>query len=179
LNKGAFLDRDGIINEDLAFVSDIRNFNFKVGIFNLLRLLSQKGYMIFIITNQSGIARKYYGEQKYQKLTNYYKKILENLGIRIQDIYHCPHHPEFSKPPFDKCFCRKPKPGLFLKIKNKYRINMQESLSIGDTSRDLEAAFYAGIKERYLINKKQINTKYASNNFLSLNDCSKFIDKYK
>ena len=179
MNKGAFLDRDGIINEDLAFVSDIRNFNFKVGIFNLLRILSQKGYMIFIITNQSGIARKYYSEQKYYKLTNYYKKILENLGIIIQDIYHCPHHPEFSKPPFDKCFCRKPKPGLFLKIKNKYRINMQESLSIGDTSRDLEAAFYAGIKERYLINKKEINSKYASNNFLSLNDCSKFIFKYK
>ena len=179
MNKGAFLDRDGIINEDLSFVSDIRNFNFKVGIFNLLRILSQKGYMIFIITNQSGIARKYYSEQKYHKLTNYYKKILENLGIRIQDIYHCPHHPEFSKPPFDKCFCRKPKPGLFLKIKNKYRINMQESLSIGDSSRDLEAAFYAGIKERYLINKKKINSKYASNNFLSLNDCSKFIVKYK
>ena len=118
MKKGAFLDRDGIINEDLGFVSDIRNFNFKVGIFNLLRILSQKGYMIFIITNQSGIARKYYSEQKYHKLTNYYKKILENLGIRIQDIYHCPHHPEFSKPPFDKCFCRKPKPGLFLKIKN-------------------------------------------------------------
>ena len=56
---------------------------------------------------------------------------------------------------------------------------MQESLSIGDTSRDLEAAFYAGIKERYLINKKKINSKYASNNFLSLNDCSKFIVKYK
>ena len=56
---------------------------------------------------------------------------------------------------------------------------MQESLSIGDSSRDLEAAFCAGIKERYLINKKQITSKYASNKFLSLNDCSKFIFKYK
>ncbi len=177
MRKAAFLDRDGIINQDLSYVSEICDFNFKKGIFNLLRILNLKGYVIFIVTNQSGIARGFYTETQYSKLTNYYINILKKVGIEIKDILHCPHHPNFSKPPLDKCYCRKPKPGLFLKIKENHNINMKNSIAIGDSMRDLEAAFNSGINKRFLITNKKIESKYETNIFCSLEECSEFISE--
>lgn len=175
LLKAAFLDRDGVINEDLSYVHKKTNFIFKKGIFKLLNLLCDKKYLIFIITNQSGIARGIFTENEYNKLTNYYVSILENLGIKIKMIYHCPHHPDFSEQPFDICQCRKPKPGLFLKAQQEYNIDMHKSLAIGDSLRDLEAAYFSGIKKRILLSRKEIKSKYITNSFNNISECSKYI----
>ena len=171
--KGAFLDRDGVINEDNYYVYEKRNFIFKNGIFDLLRNLTKNNFLIFIITNQSGIARGYFTEAQYNKITKYYKSILMSEGIKIKAIYHCPHHPDFSKVPFDNCDCRKPKPGLFLKAKEKYNINMKESIAIGDSLRDLQAAYYASIKKRILLSTDNISSEFITHRFANIKECSK------
>ena len=172
--KAAFLDRDGIINQDLSYVYEIEKFKFVFGIFELLKFLNKKNYLIFIITNQSGIARGIYTINQYKKLTEYYLGIFNDKGIKISEVLYCPHHPEFSQPPFNNCSCRKPNPGLFMQIKKKYEIDMENSLSIGDSIRDMEAAYLSGINKRYLISTKKNNSKFVTSRFKSLKDFNKY-----
>ena len=175
--KAVFLDRDGIINKDFSYVYERSNFIFNEGIFDLLRIFQKNKFLIFIITNQSGIARGIYSEKQYNQITNYYKNILKNLGIRITGIFHCPHHPDFSENPFSDCNCRKPKPGLFLKVQKKYNINMVESIAIGDSLRDLEAAYLSGIQERIFINSISQESEYISMRFETVKECAKYFQK--
>ena len=175
LLKVAFLDRDGVINEDLNYVHKKDKFIFKKGIFKLLNLLSKENYLIIIITNQSGIARGIFTEIEYKKLTKYYLSILKKNGIQILDIYHCPHHPEYSDPPFDDCSCRKPKTGLFINAKIKHNVDMYNSLAIGDSLRDLEAAYFSGIRKRILISEKDLNSEFITHRFENISECSKYI----
>jgi len=175
LFKGAFLDRDGVINKDLSYVYEKKNFIFQDGIFDLLRILNKKNYLICIVTNQSGIARGLFTELQYKKITDYYINILRNSEIHISGVYHCPHHPDYSNENFKNCNCRKPKPGLFLKAKNLHNIDMNESLAIGDSLRDLEAAYYACIKKRILISKRNLYSKYITQEFKTIAECSSYL----
>jgi D-glycero-D-manno-heptose 1,7-bisphosphate phosphatase len=141
--KAAFLDRDGVINEDLGYVGSIEDFKFKEGIFEFLRLLQNKDYKLFIVTNQSGIARGYYKEEEFLKLMEWLKKELQKEKIEIIDFEYCPHHPEIT----GECDCRKPKPGMILKLANKYNIDLSSSIMIGDKDSDIESCKRAGLKE--------------------------------
>jgi D-glycero-D-manno-heptose 1,7-bisphosphate phosphatase len=145
--KAAFLDRDGVINEDFGYVGKIENFKFKEGIFELLKLLQELGYALFIVTNQSGIARSYYSEEDFYKLTEWMKNELKKRGIEIKDVEFCPHHPDFT----GECECRKPKPGMILNLAEKYKIDLKNSIMIGDKKSDMEAAKRAGICKTYLV----------------------------
>ena len=182
LRKAVFLDRDGVINIDYGYVSNKKDFEFTKGTFKALKLFQKNDFLIFILTNQSGIARGLFSQKKYEILTEYYLKILRDQGITITDVYHCPHHPDFSKKPFNNCECRKPKPGMFLNVIKKYNISVDDSIAIGDKLDDLEAASKAGIKERFLIskNRKIINSKEESKIkvFSSLLECSTFLNNY-
>ena len=175
LIKVAFLDRDGVINEDLHYVHRKNKFIFKEGIFKLLNILSKENYSIIIVTNQSGIDRGIFTENEYEKLTQYYLSILNNKGIHILDIFHCPHHPDYSSPPFNDCSCRKPKPGLFINAKITHNVDMNNSLAIGDSLRDLEAAYLSGVKNRILISEENLNSKYVTHKFNNISECSKNI----
>ena len=172
LIKGAFLDRDGVINDDLNYVYEKRKFVFKKGIFELLTLLSRNNYLIFIITNQSGIARGLFTEKDYKILTDYYLSKINKKGINIEEVYYCPHHPKYSEAPFNNCECRKPKPGLFNKAKITYNIDMKSSLVIGDSLRDLEAGYLSGIKKRILISPEKIKSKFVTHSFKSISECT-------
>tara|TARA_Y100000589_G_C27104857_1_gene609636 strand:- start:8 stop:562 length:555 start_codon:yes stop_codon:yes gene_type:complete len=175
--KAVFLDRDGIINKDFSYVFEKKNFIFNEGIFDLLRIFEKNKFLIFIITNQSGIARGIYSEKQYHQITDYYKSILKSLGIRISGIFHCPHHPDFSRDPFSNCNCRKPKPGLFFKVQKEYKINMVESIAIGDSLRDLEAAYLSGIKKRIFINSTSMESSFITMHFKTVKDCTKYFQK--
>lgn len=178
-NKAAFLDRDGVINEDFGYVCLWENFKFCYGVIDGMHNLIKMGYKIIIITNQSGIDRGLFSEAQYYKLTKIMLDYLKNKGVEITEIYHCPHHPEYSEQRFIDCKCRKPKPGLFIEAINKYNIDPRESISIGDNERDLIASKLAGIKKRYLISKKTnyIQSDYATETFKSLLACSEFLQK--
>ena len=143
--KTIFLDRDGIINEEINYLHKIDEFEFIEGIFDSCLFLINLGYKIIIITNQSGIARGYYSERDYQKLTQWMLNKFNEKNIKILDVFHCPHGPDSS------CFCRKPKPGMFLEAKSKYNINMKKSWMIGDNETDILAANSAGISNTVLL----------------------------
>ena len=147
--KTIFLDRDGVINKDTNYLSKIEDFEFINGIFKTCQYLLSIDYEIIIVTNQSGIARDYYSEKDFQNLTQWMLSQFEINDVNILDVLHCPHSPDSN------CNCRKPKPGMFIKAKNKYNIDMEKSWMIGDSERDIQAANLAGITQTILVRSGQ------------------------
>lgn len=138
MNKAVFLDRDGTINVEKHYLYKITDFEFIPGALDGMKLLSNAGYLLIIITNQSGIARGYYTEDDYQTLNRYMLQECEKNGIKITDTYYCPHLPEARIKDYSlDCECRKPKTGLFRQAIEKYNIDLSTSYAIGDKLRDL------------------------------------------
>lgn len=147
MNKAIFLDRDGVINHEFNYVYKVEDVIFTDGIFDLCRYFQSEGYIIIIITNQAGIARKYYTEDDFLKLTEWMISKFSNERITITDVFHCPHHPDIN----GICECRKPSPGMIIKASKKHNINLDESILIGDKISDIEAGRNAGISLNILI----------------------------
>lgn len=135
--KAVFLDRDGTINADKNYLYRIEDFEFLPGAVEALRLLQASGYLLIIITNQSGIARGYFTEEDFMKLTDFMLAELEKSGVKISAVYYCPHLPDGEVPEYRKvCSCRKPKTGLFEQAVKDFGIDLSESFAIGDKPRD-------------------------------------------
>ena len=134
--KALFLDRDGTINVDTGYVFEREKFVFLDGVFDFCRRAQEKGYLIIVITNQSGIARGYYTEADYEKLTDWMRGEFAAHGVTVTDVFHCP---ALEGPD------RKPAPGLFLKARDKYALDLAASVNIGDKPRDVEAGERAGV----------------------------------
>lgn len=145
--KALFLDRDGVINIDKKYVYKIEDFEFCDGIFELCRYFLAKNYLLFIATNQSGIARGYYKESDFLKLCDYMLKEFVKQDIKIDKIYHCPH--------LEGCECRKPKAGMFLKAKDEFDLDMKNSIFIGDNLSDMQAGLNADIGTLILVNEEK------------------------
>jgi len=143
--KIIFLDRDGVINEEVNYLRNIEDFVFIEGIFKSMHYLKELGYEFIIITNQSGIARGLYSEADYKKIDLWMKSVFKKHNLDILDSIHCPHKPE------DDCNCRKPKPGMFDFCFQKYSISKENSWMIGDSKRDIEASLAAGINNNILV----------------------------
>ncbi len=139
-NKAIFLDRDGVLNIEKNYLYKIEDFEFIDGVFESLKYLQNKGYQLFIITNQSGIGRGYYSSDDFNKLTLWMLKEFENNGIKISQVELCPHNPD------DNCSCRKPKIGMIDNILNNYNIDLEKSWLVGDKSSDIQCAKNANIK---------------------------------
>lgn len=150
MQKCLFLDRDGVINRDIGYAFKPEHISFMSGIFELCRHLQNQGYIIIIITNQSGIARGYYSEAEFQALNCWLKEAFTEQGITITDVFHCPHHPDIT----GRCDCRKPEPGMLLQAIKKYPIAPQFSIMVGDKSSDMAAAKAAGITTRVFLNEQ-------------------------
>jgi len=136
--KAVFLDRDGTLNFDPGYLSDHTQFELFDGAGQALRLLSDRDFHLFLVTNQSGIAR---GKITWPELTLIHQKLKELLGqhcVEIKEFLICPHLPE------DKCACRKPSPKLILEAAHKYGLDMSQSIMIGDSLSDLLAGQNAG-----------------------------------
>ena len=146
MNKALFIDRDGVINIDKVHVFLRKDFGFTPGIFDLCWSYLDKGFLIIVITNQAGIAKGIYTEDDFLKLTDWMIGEFKNKGITISKVYHCPHHPDFT----GQCECRKPKPGMILKAKKEFDLDLSQSVLIGDKESDLQAGRSAGIPEANL-----------------------------
>lgn len=155
MNRALFLDRDGIINIDHGYVYKKENFDFVEGIFDLCRYATSKGFDIYVITNQSGIARGLYSIEDFEKLTKWMKAEFNKEGVHIADVMCCPHHPTKGDNEYHKeCSCRKPHPGMILAVQDKYNVDLKQSIFIGDKISDMQAAESAGIHNRILVNSK-------------------------
>lgn len=152
MNKALFLDRDGVINKEVNYLYKIEDFIFIDGIFELCKYYQDLGYMIFVITNQSGIARGYYNEADFNELTGWMIDEFLKEGINITKVYHCPHHPDIS----GYCECRKPKDGMIKKAENEFDIDLKNSVLVGDKESDITAAINAGIQESYIFDEKRV-----------------------
>ena len=141
-NKAIFLDRDGVINKEVSHLSDPDKFVFIEGSIEALKIFKALGYLVIVITNQAGIARGLFNQETLSKIHKKMKRILNENNVIIDDIFYCPHHPEFT----GSCNCRKPKPGMIISAQEKYNINLDESFMVGDTLGDIEAGFNAKCK---------------------------------
>lgn len=144
--RALFLDRDGIINIDYGYVYRQEEFHFIDGVFELVAAAKQLGYLVIIVTNQSGIGRGYYTETDFQMLMIWVKKQFAEQGGAIDDVYFCPEHPTHGKGVYRReTIMRKPAPGMFLKAAKTWNIDLSESVSVGDSETDIEASQLAGI----------------------------------
>ena len=138
MNKAVFLDRDGTINIDKGYLYKISDFEFLPKAVEALKILQNAGYLLIIITNQSGIGRGYYTEEDFMKLNEYMKSELKKNGVNISGVYYCPHLPDAEVERYRKiCTCRKPATGLFERAVHDFDIDLSRSYAVGDKERDI------------------------------------------
>jgi D-glycero-D-manno-heptose 1,7-bisphosphate phosphatase len=159
MNKAIFLDRDGTINFEKNYTYRIEDFEFTHGAIESLRLLQDAGYMLVIISNQSGVARGYYTEADVVKLHDWLRQKLASDGVTVSGIYYCPHHSDGIVEPYNiDCDCRKPKLEMFCRVVAELDIDLDNSFAVGDRMRDLRICEVSGCRG-YLVGDttRQIN----------------------
>ena len=160
--KALFLDRDGVVNINHDYVYKIEDFDFIPEIFTVCRAAIAKDYKIFIVTNQSGIGRGFYSEKDFGVLTDWMMAEFLERGIVIDKVYFCPHHPTQAQGVYlTECNCRKPKAGMLLAAINEFSIDPAQSLLLGDSPTDLQAAALAGVKSVFIQSADDYQTAIA------------------
>jgi D-glycero-D-manno-heptose 1,7-bisphosphate phosphatase len=134
-NKLVILDRDGVINIDSDdYIKSVEEWLPIPGSIEAIARLSQAGYSIIIVSNQSGLARGLFTEFDLAIMHNYMQSLVEDAGGHIDAIFYCPHLPA------DNCSCRKPRPGMLQQIENEFLLSLKNVYFVGDTLKDIEAA---------------------------------------
>ena len=151
-NPAIFLDRDGVINVDTGYVYLVDDFKFIDGVIDALLQLKQKGYLLVVVTNQSGIARGMFTEEQFMSLTEWMDWSLADRGVDLDGIYFCPHHPSEGSDQYCKsCTCRKPGPDMILDAVKHLDIDLTRSYMVGDKPSDMKAAINAGVAHKILV----------------------------
>jgi D-glycero-D-manno-heptose 1,7-bisphosphate phosphatase len=135
-----FLDRDGVLIVDKGYVHRPEDVDWVAGAFDAVRQANAQGWLVIVITNQSGVARAMFNLDTVQRLHTWMESQMTARGAHIDAFYVCPHGPD------DECECRKPKPGLLRRAIAEWGIDAATSHMIGDKSRDLDAAAAAGVQ---------------------------------
>lgn len=147
LRPAIFLDRDGTINVEKEYLFRIEDFEYMPGVTDGLRELADMGFLLVIVTNQSGIARGYYTEDDFRKLNDWMLANLERKKIKIAGIYYCPHYLGGIVSRYAvSCNCRKPLTGLFWRAQEELGIDMDRSFAVGDKMRDLAICNESGVR---------------------------------
>ena len=141
MNKAIFLDRDGVINFERGYTHRLEDFLILPDLIDVLKILKEKGYLLIIISNQSGIAKGLYLQAETEVLHTYLKQQLSKQNIILDEIYYCIHHPDITK-----CLCRKPDSLFVEKALARFNIDASKSYFIGDKERDTEAGEKVGVK---------------------------------
>ena len=151
-NKALFLDRDGVINLYHPYICSQEMFHFQEGIFELCRDAQRLGYLVLVVTNQSGIARGYYNESQFLALTDWMVRKFSEEQIRIDRVYYAPYHPTegIGRYRLDSSD-RKPKPGMLLRARDDFNLDLTSSVLIGDRFDDIQAAEAAGVGTKILL----------------------------
>jgi D-glycero-D-manno-heptose 1,7-bisphosphate phosphatase len=141
MNKAVFLDRDGVINVERGYTHRIEDFVILPDVVEYLQLFMEKGYLLIVISNQSGVAKELYSQEDVEVVHSFLTNELTKSNIKLSEIYYCIHHPDVSN-----CICRKPDSLFVEKALARFDIDPSLSYFIGDKERDVEAAEKAGVK---------------------------------
>ena len=142
-----FFDRDGVLNRDTGYVHRPEEFEWLDGAKAAIRALNERGYLVFVITNQAGVAYGHYGEEAVENLHRWIADDLAAVGAHIDGFYYCPHHPAGKEERYAiVCECRKPKPGLLLAAMRDWQVDRKRSVLIGDKESDIQASEAAGVR---------------------------------
>ena len=145
--RAVFLDRDGTINVEVAYLSTVDDFRFLPGVPQSLKRLKDAGFLLVVVTNQSGIGRGYYDEGALAAIHRHMHAELAASGAAVDACYFCPHHPEHATGDYRReCGCRKPLPGMLLQAAADLDIDLGASFMIGDKLADVEAGLSAGCR---------------------------------
>ena len=141
MNKAVFIDRDGVINQDLGrYVTKPEDFFFIDGVVEALKKLHKSEYKVIVITNQGGIGKGIYSENDVIEIHKKMHELLGKEGVKIDGVYYCPHHPDLV------CDCRKPRIGMVKQAIEDFKINPKKSFFIGDKTSDVKAGKDAGCR---------------------------------
>ncbi len=143
----AFLDRDGTLNHDDGYTHKVEGFRWMDGAIEAIKLLNDSGFLVFIVTNQAGIARGFYGPEDVEALHGWMQEQLHAHGAHFDDVRYCPHHPDGSVPELAvQCDCRKPATGMLTSLIERWQPDLTHSFMLGDADKDVEAAIGVGIE---------------------------------
>ena len=176
----AFIDRDGTINEQMGYINHLSRFKIIPGVPEAVRLLNDLGFLVIVLTNQSGIARGYYSIDLVRQIHDLLQKTLKKeANATIDAILFCPHHPHGTVSEYTmECDCRKPKTGLIKQACMDFEIDLTQSFVIGDMASDMELANQAGVKGimvetgyglgeiDFILPKKQLEITFIAENLL-------------
>jgi D-glycero-D-manno-heptose 1,7-bisphosphate phosphatase len=150
--KAAFIDRDGVINVESGYPYRLEDFVFLPGAIDGLQRLQAAGYLLVVITNQSGIARGFYTEADYLRLTAYMQQQLLAAGVQLSAVEYCPHLPDAEIARYRAvCDCRKPLPGMLHRAACALNIDLSASILVGDRATDIQAGRSAGVGRCWLV----------------------------
>jgi D,D-heptose 1,7-bisphosphate phosphatase len=140
-----FLDRDGVLNVDRGHVHTPDEFEWMPKAIEAVKWLNDRGFLVFAVTNQAGIAKGYYSEGDYVAFERWISDRLAERGAHVDATYHCPHHPEGRGEYGQVCGCRKPAPGMLLQAIADWELDTRRTVLLGDKESDLAAAAAAGV----------------------------------
>jgi D-glycero-D-manno-heptose 1,7-bisphosphate phosphatase len=147
LRPAVFFDRDGVLNHDVGFAHRPDQIRWVDGAVAAVTKLNQLNYLVFVVTNQSGVARGLYTEADVAALHTWMTKTMADQGARIDAFQYCPHYPEATVSAYRQtCACRKPAPGMVLTLMNTWPVDRDKSFLLGDRDTDVAAATAAGIR---------------------------------
>ncbi|HOO55424.1 MAG TPA: HAD family hydrolase [bacterium] len=137
--RAVFIDRDGTLSEEVGYLNHASRFRLLPRSAEAIRLLNEAGVPAVVVTNQAGVARGYFPEERILEVHERMKKLLAEGGARLDGVYYCPHHPTAGVPPYRcDCNCRKPKPGLIEKAVDELDLQAEGSYMIGDKFSDVQ-----------------------------------------
>ncbi len=147
MKPAVFLDRDGTICDEVGYVNHLDRFRLYAWSAPAIRKFNEGGLPVFVVTNQSGVARGYFPEELVRQVNGLLVRSLADLGARLDGIYYCPHHPDGREEAFRRvCDCRKPAPGLLKRAALDHSIDLAASFVVGDRYLDIEAGFRVGAR---------------------------------
>jgi D-glycero-D-manno-heptose 1,7-bisphosphate phosphatase len=156
--RALFLDRDGVVNEEVGYLHRTEDVRFVEGIFSLCRTATRLGYRLIVVTNQAGIARGFYSAADFETLMEFMRRELRAEGVELDAVYFCPFHPEHGIGEYRREHeDRKPGAGMLRRGAAEFGVELSESVMVGDRCTDVLAANAAGLRQAFLIEGTEVD----------------------